>query len=185
MIRFATIGSGHIVEQFLTEAQKHPEFTLTAVYSRTGERAAEFAARWEAPLTFTDLNQLAACGEAVNILYGTEMETAGDFIITTEGKPICYATSEAAKMHFARNDDGQGLERGKLTWAIAYSQRVRTGQNGRQQRFTEEEIELLERKWAHFLRQDVEVILFNEDFFAAAVPELKELADALHIKVRR
>ena len=50
---------------------------------------------------------------------------------------------------------------------------------------TEEEIELLERKWAHFLRQDVEVILFNEDFFAAAVPELKELADALHIKVRR
>ena len=69
--------------------------------------------------------------------------------------------------------------------AIAYSQRVRTGPNGRQQRFTEEEIELLERKWAHFLRQDVEVILFNEDFFAAAVPELKELADALHIKVRR
>ena len=87
--------------------------------------------------------------------------------------------------HFARNDDGQGLERGRLTWAIAYSRRVRTGPNGRQQRFTEEEIELLERKWAHFLRQDVEVILFNEDFFAAAVPELKELADALHIKVRR
>lgn len=54
MIRFATIGSGHIVEQFLTEAKKHPDFTLTAVYSRTAQRAAEFAARWEAPLTFTD-----------------------------------------------------------------------------------------------------------------------------------
>lgn len=63
MIRFATIGSGHIVEQFLTEAKKHPEFTLTAVYSRTGERAAEFAAQWGAPLTFTDLSSLAACGE--------------------------------------------------------------------------------------------------------------------------
>lgn len=136
-------------------------------------------------ITHNRFKKLAACGEAVNIPYGTEMETAGNFIITTEGKPICYATSEAAKMHFARNDDGQGLERGKLTWAIAYSQRVRTGPNGRQQRFTEEEIELLERKWAHFLRQDVEVILFSEDFFAAAVPELKELADALHIKVRR
>lgn len=35
MIRFATIGSGPIVEAFLTEAQKHPDFTLTAVYSRT------------------------------------------------------------------------------------------------------------------------------------------------------
>ena len=77
-------------------------------------------------ITHNRFKKLAACGEAVNIPYGTEMETAGDFIITTEGKPICYATSEAAKMHFARNDDGQGLERGKLTWAIAYSQRVRT-----------------------------------------------------------
>ena len=130
-------------------------------------------------ITHNRFKKLAACGEAVNIPYGTEMETAGDFIITTEGKPICYATSEAAKMHFARNDDGQGLERGKLTWAIAYSQRARTGPNGRQQRFTEEEIELLERKWAHFLRQDVEVILFNEDFFAAAVPELKELVSLM------
>ena len=63
MIRFATIGSGHIVEQFLTEAKKHPEFTLTAVYSRTAGRAAEFAARWEAPLTFTDLPSLADCPE--------------------------------------------------------------------------------------------------------------------------
>ena len=81
-------------------------------------------------ITHNRFKKLAACGEAVNIPYGTEMETAGDFIITTEGKPICYATSEAAKMHFARNDDGQGLERGKLTWAIAYSQRVRPGQRG-------------------------------------------------------
>ena len=63
MIRFATIGSGAIVEQFLTEAQKHPDFKLTAVYSRTAERAAEFAAQWGAALTFTDLAQLAACSE--------------------------------------------------------------------------------------------------------------------------
>lgn len=56
-------------------------------------------------ITHNRFKKLAACGEAVNIPYGTEMETAGDFIITTEGKPLCYATSEAAKMHFARNDD--------------------------------------------------------------------------------
>ena len=136
-------------------------------------------------VTHNRFKKLAACGETLNIPYGTELETAGEFIITGEGKPVCFATSENAKMHFARNDDGMGLERGKLTWAIAYSPRVRKDENGRQQRFTDQEIELLERKWAHFLRQDVEVILFNEDFFAAEVPELKELADALHIKVRR
>lgn len=136
-------------------------------------------------ITHNRFKKLAACGETLNIPYGTELDTAGDFIITPDGKPICFATSENAKMHFARNDDGQGLERGRLTWAIAYSQRVRHGAGGQQHRFTDEEIELLEREWAHFLRQDVDVILFNENFFAAAVPELKQLADALHIKARR
>ncbi|MBO5501389.1 MAG: hypothetical protein J6J43_03530 [Oscillospiraceae bacterium] len=136
-------------------------------------------------VTHNRFKELAACGETLNIPYGTELKTAGQFIITKEGKPVCFATSENAKKHFARNDDGMGLERGKLTWAIAYSQRVRKGENGRVQRFTDQEIELLEREWAHFLRQDVEVILFNEDFFAAEVPELQKLADALHIKVRR
>lgn len=136
-------------------------------------------------ITHNRFRKLAACGATLNIPYGTELETAGNFIVSPDGKPICCITSENAKQHFAHNDDGQGLKRGKLTWAIAYSQRVRTGQSGRQQRFTEQEIKLLETKWAHFLRRDVEVILFNEDFFAAAVGELQQLADALHIKVRR
>ena len=136
-------------------------------------------------ITHNRFKQLAACGEALNIPYGTELETVGNFIVSPEGKLICCTTSENAKIHFARNDDGQGLERGKLTWAIAYSRRVRPGPNGRQQRFTEQEIRLLETRWAHFLRQDVEVILFNEEFFAAAVGELQQLADALHIRVRR
>ena len=136
-------------------------------------------------ITHNRFKRLAACGETLNIPYGTELETVGNFIVSPKGKLICCTTSENAKMHFARNDDGQGLERGKLTWAIAYSRRVRTSPNGRQQRFAEAEIKLLEERWAHFLRQDVEVILFNEDFFAAAVGELQQLGDALHIKVRR
>lgn len=61
MIRFATIGSGKIVEQFLAAAKSHPDFALEAVYSRTEERAKEFAAAHGAPLTFTDLDALAAC----------------------------------------------------------------------------------------------------------------------------
>ena len=63
MIRFATIGSGKIVEQFLAEAKKHPEFTLAAVYSRTEERGREFADAVRAPLVFTDLQKLGECKE--------------------------------------------------------------------------------------------------------------------------
>lgn len=63
MTRFATIGSGKIVEQFLAEAKKHPDFTLAAVYSRTEERGREFAAQVGAPYVFTDLAALGASPE--------------------------------------------------------------------------------------------------------------------------
>lgn len=128
---------------------------------------------------------LAACGQQLNLPYGTELDAEGVVLLTQDGRPVCYSTSESAKLHFARNDDGRGLERGKLTWAIAYSQRIRYGEDGRRQRFTDEEIELLEREWARWLRRDVDAILFNEDFFAAEPEELQKLADALKIKVRR
>jgi hypothetical protein len=41
-----------------------------------------------------------------------------DGIIWVDGYPICYETSENAHQHFARNDDGNGLERGRLTREI-------------------------------------------------------------------
>lgn len=122
-----------------------------------------------------------ACGERMNIPYGTTFNTIGKFIATEDGKAICYTTSENAHLHFARNDDGRGLERGALTYAIAYGQR-RTPSGFR---FTEEEIDILERDWRHFLRDDVDVILFNHDFFEADVAELERLAAAINIKVRR
>ena len=127
---------------------------------------------------------IAACGEKLNIPYGTELDTAGDFIITPDGKAICFQTSENAKLHFACNDDGQGLERGALTWAIAYSERRRESKAGIY-RFSDEEREMLQRDWPHFLREDCEFILFNEAFFAAPIEELQKLADALNIKIRR
>lgn len=129
--------------------------------------------------------ELALCGERLNIPYGTELHTEGVGLVTEEGRLVCYSTSENAKKHFARNDDGKGLERGTLTYAIAYSHRERRSAAGRLQRFSDEEIEVLERDWGHFLRQDLEVILFNEDFFAAEPEELRKLAAALNIKARR
>ena len=43
-MRFAVIGTGAIVEKFLAAARSVPEFSLAAVYSRTEERGAAFAA---------------------------------------------------------------------------------------------------------------------------------------------
>lgn len=61
MIRFATIGSNVIVDSFLRGAAHDSRFTLQAVYSRTQERAVEFAARHGAQQTFTSPEALAAC----------------------------------------------------------------------------------------------------------------------------
>ena len=126
-----------------------------------------------------------AGGKPMNVPYGTEFETIGDFIATPEGRGICFTTSEEAKKYFAVNDDGRGLERGAITHAIAYSQRERKWADKSVHRFSEAEVEMLEREWGHWLRQDVDTILFNNDFFAAQPEELQRLADALKIKVRR
>ena len=49
----------------------------------------------------------------VNLPYGTRCETQGE-IICHNGRPLVVVTSENAHQFFARNDDGKGLERGKL-----------------------------------------------------------------------
>lgn len=123
---------------------------------------------------------LDAGGNPINVRYGTEYETIGDFIATPEGCGICFITSEVAHQYFAVNDDGRGLERGALTYAIAYSYRERKWPDKRIYRFSQAEAEMLERSWGHWLRQDVDTILFNEDFFAAQLEDLKRLADALN-----
>lgn len=89
-------------------------------------------------------------------------------------------TSENAKMHFALNDDGRGLERGKYTYAIAYS---RQGLNSEGFRFSDKQRSIIVRHYQRFLRQDLDMIIFNDRFFRTPVEELKEMAKELDIKV--
>lgn len=58
----------------------------------------------------------AICGQ-VNIPAMTELESDGNIIIYNNGI-LCYEDCEDAHQFFARNDDGRGMERGKLTQAI-------------------------------------------------------------------
>ena len=124
---------------------------------------------------------IAMNGMKVNIRYGTELELKKGFIIAPDGTPICYPTSENAHLYFSRNNDGHGLERGLLTYAIAYSNR----NAGKGFRFSGQEIDMLTKYWARFLRQDCEYVLFNQNFFDADVQELRALASALKIKIKR
>lgn len=128
---------------------------------------------------------LDATGKQINLHYGTECATIGDFIATMDGKVICFTTSEIAHQYFAINNDGLGLARGSYTHAIAYSNRVRKWTDGSVHRFSETEVEMLEREWGHWLRHDVDTILFNHNFFVAHPEDLQKLADTLKIRIRR
>ena len=124
----------------------------------------------------------AVTGKEVNIPALTQLEEK-DGVIIYNNEPLCFNTSQAAHEHIARDDDGNGLERGMLTYEIAFSNRKRfNNDKTRRQRFTDEEIELLSTKWQKYLNPDVDVILFNQAFFDGNIFELREMAKDLHMK---
>ena len=128
-------------------------------------------------ITHHRFKQKTMRGDYLNLPYGTKLICVAN-IIFYKNTPICYATSENAKQYFSRDNDNRGLERGALTYAIAFAPR------GNSSRFTFEERNLLTEKYSHWLRRDIDYILFNDDFFNAEVEELQQLAAALNIKIK-
>ncbi|OHX50243.1 Gfo/Idh/MocA family protein [Cytobacillus oceanisediminis] len=63
MVRFGIVGTNWITERFLKAALQVEDFQLTAVYSRTEEKAKEFAGKYGVEKTYTDLKEMAASGE--------------------------------------------------------------------------------------------------------------------------
>lgn len=63
MIRFGVIGTNWITDSFISAASEHSDFKLVAVYSRTEEKAREFAEKYGVELTFTNLEEMAKSDE--------------------------------------------------------------------------------------------------------------------------
>ncbi|WP_036632413.1 Gfo/Idh/MocA family protein [Paenibacillus massiliensis] len=58
VVRFGIIGTNWITERFIQAAQETDHFSLTAIYSRTEEKGAEFAAKYNHPTVFTGLTEM-------------------------------------------------------------------------------------------------------------------------------
>ncbi|ADU28796.1 Gfo/Idh/MocA family protein [Evansella cellulosilytica] len=63
MVRFAVIGTNWITESFIQAGAQVDDFQLVAVYSRTKERAEEFAEKYNLKHTYTDIQALAKSPE--------------------------------------------------------------------------------------------------------------------------
>lgn len=67
-------------------------------------------------ITFTRFKGKAICGY-LNLPALTEVQLIDNMLYYQE-KPICVITSENAHKYFMKNDDGNGIERGKLIMQI-------------------------------------------------------------------
>ncbi|TCP27778.1 putative dehydrogenase [Scopulibacillus darangshiensis] len=106
MIRFGVIGTNRITEQFIHHASDLDDFTLSAVYSRTEERAKEFAGKYNCQTTFTDLETMAGSDtiDAVYIASPNSCHAEQAILLMNHGKhvlcekPIASNTAELDKM---------------------------------------------------------------------------------------
>ena len=115
-------------------------------------------------------------GNEILIRRGKRLDRLGD-VLYYDDKPVCIWRSLIAKQRFANNADGLGLERGKLTHAIAYAPR---GDGA--QRFTDAEQGVLRRDWGQYLKPLDDVLLFNDEFFELPPDVLKQIAAAVNIE---
>jgi hypothetical protein len=128
-----------------------------------------------------------ATGEKMTLNVGDRFPVIGQFIATptVPHKGIFHIHSQNTFEYFGDNTDGRGLDRAKLTWAIAYSPREQLSKDGHFQRFNEDEISTLQKKWTQYLREGSEVVLFNYDFYHASIEDLEEMAKDIHIKIKK
>ena len=118
----------------------------------------------------------AICGRA-NIPATSECESV-DGIIYYQGKPICFETSENAHQFFAENEDGCGMERGKLTQAIQDCLSIRD--NDYQSRW--DMVWEAAMCWPYKREDYDDFWLWNHKFFHAPVDDLKRIAKLIGAK---
>lgn len=113
MVRFGIIGTNWITESFIKAASRVEEFSLTAVYSRTSNKALEFADKYGAEHTYTDLNEFVKSPEfdAVYIASPNSLHASQAVLCMQNGKhvicekPIASNVDEVSKMIAAAKEN--------------------------------------------------------------------------------
>ncbi|WP_102264101.1 Gfo/Idh/MocA family protein [Mesobacillus jeotgali] len=124
MVRFGVVGTNWITEAFIKGASHNEDFQLAAVYSRTEERAAEFAGKHGVNTIFTDLEEMAKSNviDAVYIASPNSMHASQAITFMENGKhvlcekAIASNSSELAEMiNIAKNHNVVLMEALKST----------------------------------------------------------------------
>jgi predicted dehydrogenase len=106
MIRFGVIGTNWITDKLIESARELEDFALTAVYSRTEERAREFGAKYNVTRIFTDVQSMAKSSEVDAVYIASPNSLHAQHAITCMNhgkhvlceKPIASNTKELKEM---------------------------------------------------------------------------------------
>lgn len=119
----------------------------------------------------------AICGP-VNIPFGTALALEGD-CLTLEGRPICKVTSANSHAFFTPDDDGRGIERGKLVGAIlAVLERRDAARDERWEKVWNDALCQRYRRPEHD-----EVWLWDHEFYGAPVEDLRHIAELVGARI--
>jgi len=90
LIRFGVVGTNWITESFISAAKEHPDFQLTAVYSRAEETAQAFAKKFGVKNIFTDLSEMANSSDidAVYIASPNSFHARQTIVFLEHGKHV-------------------------------------------------------------------------------------------------
>ena len=101
MIRFGIIGTNWITEKFIDAASLLEDFELVAVYSRTEERASEFAQKHHASHIFTNLEEMAKSDliDAVYIASPNSYHAQQAILMMKHGKHVICEKPMASNQH--------------------------------------------------------------------------------------
>ncbi len=99
MVRFGLIGTNRITEDFIKAASLIEDFSLAAVYSRTQERAREFAHQYGIEHVFIDLETMATSQEidAVYIASPNSFHAQQAIVCMNQGKHVLCEKPVASK----------------------------------------------------------------------------------------
>ena len=105
-VRFGVVGTNFITDWVIAGASQDPRFELAAVYSRSRERAEEFAAKYGIPYKFTSLEEMASSPvvDAVYIASPNFKHAEQSILCMSHGKhvlcekPLASNAAEARQM---------------------------------------------------------------------------------------
>ncbi len=99
-------------------------------------------------------------------------------MIIHQGAAVCTVASRNAHIHFARDDDGQGLERGALTLAI--TKRLEQQDKDHQARWDRVWEDSTCQKYRHPEHEDF--FLWGHKFYEAPVEDLRHIAALIGVR---